>query len=528
MVAARCEGVTPPCHASYVATTNQRNKNNGRKDPRAGRRIGSAAPGSRDASRSRTGTPAAASPDTAESLTEAIALLESFVGSFEPGRYSAEDAALLVDRFSRGEHLCATGKALAAKRATETDLHRKDGSRSAAEWLSRKTGESLGASTGSLRLADQMEDHPGLDAALRTGELSQSRARQVAGALTLDPDSSDELVEAAKDKNESNRQLADRCLRAKAKARSGEDALAAYERIRDSRYLRHYTDADGAFRLEGLFTPDAGAKMLAAIKPTRTVLFDEARTLGVRERPEAYEADALVALLTGERRRAVSGGTGSDAHTDLADSDPAGSDPAGSDQADADQTTTTGRSPGLPPPASVHLRVDLEALRRGSLDGDERCEIPGVGPVPLETARSLLGDAILHLVITNGTDIASVAYLGRTIRAPLERALIARDETCVVPGCDVRDGLEIDHRIIPVVENGETALWNLARLCHRHHYLRHHKGFRLEGGPGAWQWLPPEKPPTRTGSTNNPDADDADTSNGSHASGEPDQLFQPD
>ncbi len=110
----------------------------------------------------------------------------------------------------------------------------------------------------------------------------------------------------------------------------------------------------------------------------------------------------------------------------------------------------------------------------------------------------MLGDAILHLVITKGSDIATVSHLGRTIRAPLRTALIERDQTCVVPGCDVRDGLEIDHRIIPVVENGETALWNLARLCNHHHYLRHHKGFRLEGGPGAWEWLPPEKPPPRS------------------------------
>ena len=58
---------------------------------------------------------------------------------------------------------------------------------------------------------------------------------------------------------------------------------------------------------------------------------------------------------------------------------------------------------------------------------------------------------------------------------------------------DSQHGLEIDHRIIPVVEGGETALWNLARICSRHHYLRHHKGFRLEGGPGAWQWLPPDE-----------------------------------
>jgi hypothetical protein len=489
----------------------------------------------------------ATSPDTAESVTEAISLLESFVSSFEPGRYSGEDAARLIDRFSRGEHLCATGKALAAKRATETDLHRRDGAHSAAEWLARKTGESVGSSSGSLQLADQMGEHPVLDAALRTGELSSSRARQVAGVLKLDPDSSDELVEAAKDTNESHRQLADRCLRAKAKARSREDALAAYERIRDARYLRHYTDSDGAFRLEGLFTPDAGAKVLAALAPTRTVLFDEARRLGIRERPEAYEADALVALLTGERRQPSSrgpadgtgpegtasddtasegtgpGDTGPD--TGPADTDQAGTDQAGTDQAGTDRRTTTDRSTVLPPPASVHLTVDVEALRRGSLEGNERCEIPGVGPVPLETARSLLGDAILHLVITKGTDIASITYLGRTITAPLERALIARDETCVVPGCDVRDGLEIDHRIIPVVENGPTAMWNLCRLCSRHHYLRHHKGFRLEGGPGTWQWLPPEKPPPRTGSIDNPDSDDADTSTGSNPSAQPDRLF---
>ncbi|MGA7418306.1 MAG: hypothetical protein WBW80_09955, partial [Acidimicrobiales bacterium] len=81
----------------------------------------------------------------------------------------------------------------------------------------------------------------------------------------------------------------------------------------------------------------------------------------------------------------------------------------------------------------------------------------------------------------------------------------------------------------PVVENGPTAMWNLCRLCARHHYLRHHKGFRLEGGPGTWQWLPPEQPPPRTGSTGTDDADDtdaADPSNGSVTSAEPDQLFR--
>ncbi|HXA32941.1 MAG TPA: HNH endonuclease signature motif containing protein [Acidimicrobiales bacterium] len=460
----------------------------------------------------------------ADSLTEAFAVLESFVSDFEPGLYSGDDASVLVERFARGEHLCATGKALAAKRAAETELHRRDGHRSAAEWLARKTGESLGHAAGSLQLADQMEHHPELGDALRSGELSHSRAHKVADVLRVDPDSEDELVEAAKNKDETNRQLADRCLRAKAKARSVEDARAHYERIRKARYLSHYTDRDGAFHLEGLFTPDAGAKVLAALKPTRSAIVNEARRLGLRERPEAYGADALVALLTGQRqpltpidgRPADDGDTARAApdqgrpkdndrtHSEQSDSDQASSERAGSDRAGSDRTDsdpadserarTQYRPTAIPPPASVHLRVDLGALRRGSLKDGECCEIPGVGSVPIETARSVLGDAIVQLVITKGKDIATVCNLGRSVPVPVQTALNERDLTCVVPGCDVREGLETDHRIIPFVDNGETALWNLSKLCSWHHYLKTWKGFRIEGGPGDWRWIPPEQP----------------------------------
>src|SRR3981189_648085 len=278
----------------------------------------------------------APSPDSAESLTEAIALLESFVSTFEPGRYGGDDAARLVEHFSCGEHLCATGKALAAKRATETDLHKRDGLRSAAEWLARKTGDSLGGAAGSLQLADSMGEHPELGQALRTGRLSHARARQVADVLRVDPTSQDELVDAAKDPTETNRQLQDRCLRAKAKARSDEDTAGHYERTRPSRYLRSYTDGDGALRLEGLFPPDAGAKVLAALKPTRTAIFDEARAHGVRERLEASEADALVALVTGERPRMPRGGEAS--------TGPASSGQASTSRAGGSSRASSGRS----------------------------------------------------------------------------------------------------------------------------------------------------------------------------------------
>ena len=52
------------------------------------------------------------------------------------------------------------------------------------------------------------------------------------------------------------------------------------------------------------------------------------------------------------------------------------------------------------------LRVDAQALRRGHVQGEELCEIAGVGPVPVSVAKEVLGDAIVKLVITNGVDVA--------------------------------------------------------------------------------------------------------------------------
>ncbi len=105
-----------------------------------------------------------------------------------------------------------------------------------------------------------------------------------------------------------------------------------------------------------------------------------------------------------------------------------------------------------------------------------------------------MGDAITKVVITNGVDVTTICSLGRSIPAPLKSALLERDQTCVVPGCDVAHGLEFDHWRTSFADGGSVSLDNLARLCGHHHYLRTHKGFQLGGGPGRWRWDPPESP----------------------------------
>jgi hypothetical protein len=94
-------------------------------------------------------------------------------------------------------------------------------------------------------------------------------------------------------------------------------------------------------------------------------------------------------------------------------------------------------------------------------------------------------------LVTDGVDVTAVAHAGRTIPVSVRRALIERDPMCVVPGCGVREGLEIDH-VEPFAQGGLASLANLVRLCHWHHYLKTHQRHRLERTDGGWSWVPPD------------------------------------
>jgi hypothetical protein len=198
----------------------------------------------------------------------------------------------------------------------------------------------------------------------------------------------------------------------------------------------------------------------------------EARRVGLDEPDRALAADALVRLACRPRPSEADGGQ------------------QGSD--------------GGAPAAMVHVRVDHAALMRGHVSGGEVCELPGIGPIPVEVARTLAADSILSVLLVDGVDVMAVSRADRTIPAALRTALVERDPTCVVPGCEVRDRLEIDH-IRPFADGGPTALDNLARLCHWHHYLKTFQQHRLERVDTSWRWtvptlgaLPPH-PATRAG-----------------------------
>jgi hypothetical protein len=257
--------------------------------------------------------------------------------------------------------------------------------------------------------------------------------------------------------------LKEECARVKARAIGETEARARYEAVRKSRSLVTWTDSDGVGRIEARITPDALGRFVAAIQGEANAIFGEARKSGQEESPKAYAADALMAFVSGTNVTGLSSGAGSGA---------------------------SGRTGG--PTTMMHLRVDIGALRRGKLEEGEVCEVPGVGPVPLATAVNEIGNSILKVIVSDGVDVRSVCHLGRAIPAHVRSALEARDEKCVVPGCEVARGLENDHYRIGFAQDGPTELWNLCRLCRWHHYLKTNCGYAITGSPGSWEWNGPQ------------------------------------
>jgi len=373
------------------------------------------------------------------------------VSGFEPGCLSGEAAVAALELFGEIERLAAAGKALAAHRVEVTRAWQGRGTRSAAHFVAATCGSSVRSAVLSLDTARRLEELPATAEALRAGRLSSAQAAEIVAAVGDRPGIEAELVAAAV--SESLPALQERCRAVRAQ---GPCATEAYERVRARRYLRHWSDAEGALRLEARLCADDGAKVLAAIDARRRAIFATVRSDGRREPLEAYAADALVALAEG-------GGSG-------------------------------GGGRGVGPVAVVHVRVDHAALVRGHVEDGETCDIPGVGPIPVASARRLADDGILKVLVTRGVDVVAVAHRGRTVPAHLRSALEARDPTCVIPGCDMRDRLELDH-VVPFAEGGPTTLDNLARACRFHHYLKTHHGWVLGGRPGAWTWDPPGDPP---------------------------------
>ena len=262
-----------------------------------------------------------------------------------------------------------------------------------------------------------MEDLPATGEAFRNGELSVGQAAAIAEAATADRASEATLLQSGQ-----TRSLGE------LKKQSG-DVVVHADRSDNPRARRHTKRAYRAFAGEdgmrvytGLLPPEMAGEIESVWDVFTKRAFRSARSAGRREPEQAYMADGLLAMA-----RAAHGWA----------------------------KTHKGDAPPIRP--HFVFRLDVAPMLRGTVEPGEVCEIPGVGPVDVATARHFLPEALLDFVVHEGIDIKSVAHAKRKARRTQLAALLSRDYVCEVEGCDCRRFLEIDH-IDPYANSGRTSI----------------------------------------------------------------------
>ena len=373
-------------------------------------------------------------------FAQVLGNLEQISHELIPRTLQAQRAVELFNDAARAERLCAAIKCRLARRVEEAKVWRETGHRSAAHWVAEATGATVGAAARTLETARALEQLPETDAAFRAGQLSDVQAAEITSTAVADPSAEAELLEAAGTTGVKG--LRDRCREVRAGAEGDDQAWA--RRLHMNRRAHEWTDPDGAYRIEARLAPDAGARFSSAWKAHTDRIFGDARRAGRREPHAAYAADALVALA----------------------------------------------SEGPCKPVEVRVTVDSAALSRGHAKRGERCEIERVGPVPVSTARAMLDDASVAVLVRDGDDITAVSSSKRTIPTKLRRAVEARYPTCGVKACANDQFLEIDH-VVPLADHGCTEIENLWRLCSHHHRLKTYGGWTVNATNGARDLVPP-------------------------------------
>jgi hypothetical protein len=388
-------------------------------------------------------------------LRELRALASScvtFAGSFDVDDVAVVQALPAWQAADRMERAAAAMKTMLAARVEEAAAWKAGGYRSPAEHLARLGGTTVSVARRSLETSKHLAELPGTASALQRGKVSVAQAAAIASAAAIDMGAEARLLALAPKTNVN--ELHEECLRTRAAAEADPDAT--YQRIHRNRRARTHTDGEGAWHLHACGPADLGSRIETALAPLIDAAFDRARVDERRELRDAYVFDALVAL------------------------------------SDTSVEGTTEKATRSKPRYLGLIRADAEALQRGAVQGEEVCEIVGIGPVPVRTARELLGDAILKMVITKGVDVANVVHLGRGPTAAQRVALLWQQPKCSNVACS-SSYVQVDHRK-PWAAKQETVLSNLDPLCPHCHRLKTNCGWSLVDGTGRRAFVAPTDP----------------------------------
>jgi 5-methylcytosine-specific restriction endonuclease McrA len=384
-----------------------------------------------------------------EKARTAARLLGEVASEIDGDLLDLEGAKTLVDVFTRCERFAVAGRGVAVRRVATVVNWKHAGHRNPAEWLASTAGVSVGEASRELETARRLEELPATAAAFRTGEISEAQAGEIAASAAVDPEAEGALLDTARS-GASFRAVRDQCR--ETSMRAADDAAQA-RRLHDTRRGRTSPGASGHLVVYAEFAPDLGARVHSVVEQVTDDLFRGARAAGTTELRSAYVADAIASLILGET---------------------------------------------APPVPDVRLHLDGAALERGWAEPGERCDLDGVGPVPVTLARAMLQDAkVTVLRHDQHGDITHVSSPTRTTPARLRRWVEEAFPTCGRSGCHSRFRLEIDH-VTPLAEGGATVKANLWRLCGHDHHLKTYRGWEVVRLPdGSFDLVPPHGHPPR-------------------------------
>ncbi len=384
------------------------------------------------------------------------------VAAIDPDDIPASEAVRLFERLDRIVRSATAGRTLLARRVDDSGVWQRKGHRSAAEHVAAVTGTSLGAAKGEVETSKALRDLPKTRRKMIDGSISPQQGSLIAGAAKVNPQAERALLERAGTAN--LQELRDDALRAKAAA--DQTPAATHARLHRERRLTRFTDAEGARHLNLVGPVDEVSVIEGEI--------DRRLTQVIREQPAGQPVECRDALAF-------------DAAAAMAKRSEAADQPAAASAGDGARKATRPQHLAL-------LRLDVEALWRGYVDGEELCEVTGLGPIPVEAARRLLGDAVLKLIITKGDAVAHVTSLTRGPTQAMRYALLWTSPTCTAEGCS-RTIVEHDHRTgVEYKDTRHTRLDELDRVCHTHHDLHTLHGWALVAGTGKRPMVPPDDP----------------------------------
>jgi len=321
--------------------------------------------------------------------------------SFDASGLDGEGAASALREWASISHAADAAMALASARLASCGPPASAGARDACALVAKTTGVTAAHAKDAIARGTGLAQHAGTRAAATGGALSPAQ-----GSAITDAVAETELLDEAQRSSVGELRL--RCAEKKA---DNQDLAAIEQRIHARRCLRRWRDAEGAEHLHATGTKRDMALVDQALKRATDEVFKAARRDGLREPLDAYAFDALVAMC----QRAIDGCAGA---------------------------TVRRRDPVR---NLAVLRLDLEALVRGHVTPGEACEIAGLGPISVDTAREVLSESILELVLTDGVDVRNVTHLGRGPTTAQKVALLWERPVCARQGCGRRARLEYDH-----------------------------------------------------------------------------------